>query len=124
LSYQVGDLLFSRNGLPGLVTGRDRDRQTLLVKPRGEEFEKARKFGYVNGMSPEQRQDYRVIIAESRERKEPAKRVDFLQEKIKEIENDPKKNVLQRYLESEMAHIINSQGVKLPYYEVKNDKLY
>lgn len=123
LSYQLGDFIFSRQGTPGLIVDRRPADRSIEVKEEGQAFEKARTYGYINGLSPKDRNDYQVIIDQNREQKTPYDRVLHLQEKINDLKGDPQKLILQRYLESELAHIMNSDGVRLVSYEVNLDQL-
>lgn len=124
MSYQLGDIVFSRNGKPGVVLDRNAVDQSLVVQEEGEEYENSRKYGYINGLSPSERRDYQVIIDEARQHKSADLRVETLRKKIEEMKFDPSKHVLRRYLESEMGHIINSEGVKVETYTVEESKLF
>ncbi len=124
MAFQVGDLIFNRSGEPGLIKARDPRTEELTVARRGEELDKAKKYGYINGLGPNERKDYQVIIDEVRQEDKPMERILKLQERIQEIQGDPRKQVLKRYLESEMAHIMNSNGIRLDTYNIDERKLF
>lgn len=124
MAFQIGDLIFNRSGEPGLVKARDPKTEELTVARRGKEFDQSKKYGYINGLGPNERQDYQVIIDEVRQADKPMERIMKLKERIDEIQNDPKKQVLKRYLESEMAHIMNSNGISLDTYNIDERKLF
>ncbi|MFW7377614.1 MAG: hypothetical protein ACOH5I_02245 [Oligoflexus sp.] len=124
MTYQRGDLIFSRNGQPGMVMDRKPVDQSLIVQQHGEDYEKSRKYGYVNGLSPAERQDYQVAIDEARKESSPNLRVESLRKKITDLQFDPSRQVLKRYLEAEMAHIINSENIRVDQYEVDEGKIF
>lgn len=124
MSYQIGDRVFTRDGRPALVVGRNENTESLVLEEHGEKFEKTRKYGYINGLSPEERKDYKTVIDEARKHESADMRVQVLQQRIEAMRADPSRQVLRRYLESEMTHIINSEGVKLDRYEIEQHKIF
>jgi hypothetical protein len=119
-SFRVGDTVFNRKGVPGVVTHRDPKTAELEVEIKGEKFEQARRIGFINGLSEEQRASYNSVIEDIRENNpEPIKRVDALQEKISELKKDPKNFVLTKYLSAEQAHIMNSEHIQPKSYQIE-----
>ncbi len=119
---RIGDSLFNREGHPGFVVNRDIKKQTLQVETEGPDWEKGRRYGFVNGLEPSQREDYENIIDQMRERSETRERVDFLHDQIETLKQDPKRGVLTRYLQGEMAHIMNSEGIAPRIYSIDENK--
>ncbi len=119
---RVGDSIFNRDGIPGFVMKRDPAKQTLDVAQRGEEYEKGRRYGFINGLEPEQRQEFEQVIDKVREIDDSKDRVDFLHKQIETLKEDPKRGVLTRYLQGEMAHIMNSEGISPRIYSIDENK--
>ena len=119
---RVGDSLFRRDGTAGFVAGRDPSKETLQIAIAGPEYEKGRRYGFINGLEPSQRQDFEQIIDQMRERSESRERVDFLHDQIETLKQDPKRGVLTRYLQGEMAHIMNSEGIAPRIYSIDETK--
>ncbi|MBC7658497.1 MAG: hypothetical protein H7249_02185 [Chitinophagaceae bacterium] len=119
---RVGDSLFNREGTAGFVAGRDPKKETLQVAISGPEYEKGRRYGFINGLEPNQRKEFEVIIDNMRDRKGSRERVDFLQDQIETLKADPKRGVLTRYLQGEMAHIMNSEGIAPRIYSIDETK--
>ncbi|RYZ53449.1 MAG: hypothetical protein EOP07_17825 [Proteobacteria bacterium] len=119
---RVGDSLFNRDGKAGFIVARDPKKETLQVATEGPEFEKGRRYGFINGLEPKQRQEFEQIIDTMRDKTETRERVDFLHEQIETLKQDPKRGVLTRYLQGEMAHIMNSEGVTPRIYSIDETK--
>ena len=110
MRFSVGDMMFSREGRPAVVIGREPTGH-VIAERKGEKFEKARKLGFINGLAPNQRSKFVEIVKEAKEKAAPEERVQHIQERVNELQTDPKNWVLKRYLESEMAYIMNSEGI-------------
>lgn len=122
MGFKVGDNYFNRDGYPGVIVGRDK-QEALMVEKQGPRFDKARNIGYINGLSPKERGEFEDIIMSMREKKDPRERVEWLQRMVEHFQTDPKKQVLTRYLEGEMAHIMNSEGIHPRIYTIDETKL-
>ena len=109
MKYDVGSMVFDRIGRPGVVVKRNSDGSAVAEKS-GERFEQAKLNGFINGLNPTDRKDFNQVSAEVRQRKIPEEKVAFLQEKVEQLRQDPTRWVLKRYLESEMAFIMKSEG--------------
>ncbi len=110
MKLNVGDMMFTRNGRPAVVVGRQ-DSGEATAQRKGEEFEKARKFGFINGLSPNQRSKFSDIVMKAREKPAPEDRVQVIQAQVEQLGTAPQNWVLKRYLEGEMSYIMNSEGV-------------
>lgn len=119
---RVGDALFNRNGNAGFVVKRDAEKQTLDVAQSGPEYEKGRRYGFINGLEPNVRKEFEEVIDKARELEEPRERVDFLHKQIEVLKEDPRRGSLTRYLQGEMSHIMNSEGISPRIYTVDENK--
>lgn len=117
MSMRIGDTFFDHLGRPGLVTGRD-DRNRLQVETKGENYDKARGRGFINGLEAEQRQQFNEVMDQIFALKDPREKVGKLSEKIDELKNDPRNFVVTRYLESELTHLMNTEGIQPKVYLV------
>lgn len=123
MGFKVGDSYFNRDGYPGVILARDQKTEQLIVEKEGPNFDRARNIGYINGLSPQERGEFDKIITEVRESKDPKERVALLQGVVEQLRSDPKKQVLTRYLEGEMAHIMNSEGISPRIFKIDESKL-
>ncbi len=119
---RVGDSLFNRAGNSGFVVSRDAKKETLDVAQSGPEWEKGRRYGFINGMELEQRKEFESVIDEVRKLDDSKERVDYLHKQIETLKEDPRRNVLTRYLQGEMAHIMNSEGISPRIYTIDEEK--
>lgn len=119
---RVGDSLFTRDGTAGFVVNRDPKKETLDVAQSGPEYEKGRRYGFINGLEPYQRKEFEEVIDQVRELEDSKDRVDFLHKQIETLKEDPKRSVLTRYLQGEMAHIMNSEGISPRIYSIDENK--
>lgn len=119
---RIGDTYFNKDGVPGALTGRDPNKGTLSVEREGENWEKSRRYGLINGMEPADRKDFNTVMDAVKEKPEALERVNFLHETIDKIKEDPRKVTLSRYLEGELAHIMNSEGIRPRVYKIDETK--
>ncbi len=123
MGFKVGDSYFNRDGYPGVILDRDQKTDQLIVEKDGPNFNKTRNIGYINGLSPQERGEFESIITKVREEKDPRERVAMLQGVVEQLQDDPKKQVLTRYLEGEMSHIMNSEGISPRIFKIDETKL-
>lgn len=123
MGFKVGDSYFNRDGRPGVVASRDPETQALEIEREGPTFEKTRAAGYINGLKEDERSDFQSILLAMREKPEVADRVTWLQSQIDVLKQDPRRHVLTRYLESELSHIMNSEGIYPRTYRVAENKV-
>ena len=110
MRFEVGDMIFTRDGRPAVVTGR-KETGHVIVENKGDTFEKTRKFGFSNGLNPKERTEYQKIVKDARQEEAPEDRVSKIKARVDQIGLDPKNWVLKRYLQGEMSYIMNSEGV-------------
>lgn len=118
----VGDSVFTRAGDPGIVKARHNDTGTLDLEIELPKVQEAARHGYLNGLSPETRQQFYTILDKVKENDDPAARVRDLSLKLGELEQDPRNHVLSRYIKAEMLYIMNSNGIKPTSYTVDETK--
>ncbi len=123
MGFKIGDSYFNRDGYPGVILARDQKTEQLIVEKDGPSFNKTRNIGYINGLSPQERGEFESIITKVREEKDPRERVAMLQGVVEQLQDDPKKQVLTRYLEGEMSHIMNSEGISPRIFKIDETKL-
>lgn len=119
---RIGDTYFNKDGVPGTVTARDPKKGTLTVEREGETFDKNRRYGFINGLEAEDRKVFQSVLDAMREKPEAVERVNFLHQTIEQIKEDPRKTVLSRYLEGELAHVMNTEGIYPRVYKVDESK--
>jgi len=123
MTYRVGDSSFTRDGRASVVVSRDRAQGTVEVEKEGKKFNETRRIGYINGLNKADRTDFNEVIKEVREKETPKDRLEYLQQTLTDIGDDPKKRILKRYLEGELTFLMNSTGVKPKTYPVQVDQL-
>ena len=123
MTYRVGDSSFTRDGRASVVVSRDRAQGTVEVEKEGKKFNETRRIGYINGLNKADRTNFNEVIKEVREKETPKDRLEYLQQTLTDIGDDPKKRILKRYLEGELTFLMNSTGVKPQTYPVQVDQL-
>lgn len=106
-----GDIVYDAKGRPGVVRKADPVSGKVEAERSGSEFEKARRFGFINGLDPADRSSYQQVMSEIRAIRDPEARIASFSEKLSKIEEDPAKLQLARYLRAEKSHLMFSSGV-------------
>jgi hypothetical protein len=117
-SIFVGDTLFNADGRPGVVVGKNRQEGDLLIQRQGEQFDAARRRGYINGLPPEGRKQFNEIIDKLLNIEDSKEKVSVLSAKIQELKEDPRNHLLTKYLEGELAYLMNSSGIFPKEYKI------
>ena len=120
---QIGDTVFDRAGHPGVVVARNPKNESLTVQRKGEKLEKTRRIGFINGLEPKDRKTFDSLITEIKKEKDPRNRVIKLQAKVDELKLDPRNHVVTRYLEAELAHIMNTEKINPREYTVPQESI-
>lgn len=124
MNIRPGDAVFIRNGEPGIVRERDQTTGKLKVDTDIQAVKHETRHGYLNGLTPDQRQVFNTILDEAKQSSEdPSSRIAHLDAKVQELEQDPKQQGLARYVKAEMIHIMNSHNVKPREYSVQETKI-
>ncbi len=123
-SIRTGDAVFIRSGNPGIVKGRDERTGKLELNTELATVQKDMRHGYINGLQVADREKLNEILDTVKgDSMEPRERVDTLQARISELEEDPKHLPLVRYLRAEMTHIMNSHQIQPRQYSAHETKL-
>lgn len=123
MSFRVGDTTFNAQGRPGIVTERNPLTKEIKVSQEQALVAKNQRHGYINGLSTEQREAFNKVMDNVREEPDPLKRVEELQARIKELDDDPRNFVVSRYLSSEVAHIMSMANITPKTYTVEEDRV-
>lgn len=120
MRFNTGDIVFTPDGRPALVTGR-KETGHIVVDRKGEKLDKARKNGIINGLSSQDRQKFNEVVNKAKEQPAPENRVKEIQAKVDEIDGKPKNWILKRYLNGEMAYIMNSERVHPQTFDIDKE---
>jgi hypothetical protein len=124
MNIRPGDAVFLRSGEPGIVKDRNEITGKLKVDSDLQRVKQDMRHGFINGLTPEQREVFNTILDEVKgSTEDPGERVTILNAKVKELEQDPKLFGLTRYVKAEMVHIMNSNNIKPREYSVQEAKL-
>src|SRR5437868_1269156 len=124
MTLRIGDTAFIRGGTPVTVKDRDPHSAQLVLESDPEVVKDQTRHGYLNGLSPEVRsQFYEILDQVKGETEDPTERITTLQAKITELEQDPRKLQLSRYLKAEMNHIMNSYNIRPREYSMHESKV-
>lgn len=122
-SIRPGDMIFDRVGRPAVVTKLDQEKDQIVLERQGQNFDKARAKGILNGLTVEDRSEFDEVMAEVRADGDPKKRIQAINERLEELRSDPKKFMIVRYLEGEMSHIMNTEKLHPRQYRVDIDSI-
>ncbi len=118
-----GDTVYDAKGRPGVVVKTDPLTGQIEAEKSGEQFEKTRRLGFINGLNPSDRNAFREVMTEMRAIKDPEKRIAAFSQKLAEVEADPSKLHLARYLRAERSHLMFSSGVYPKSFTVDDSNL-
>ena len=112
MSLRVGDTVFLPRGDTAVVTEHDPSTSAFKISSDPALSKEVHRYGYINGMNPEQRLNLTTLMDRVREIDDPKERVGELKQKLDELRNDPRQWQMARYVESEMAHMMNIFNIK------------
>jgi len=116
MAFKVGDAVFTRSGQPALVRDRSKTNGQLVVDTELPAVKEGMRHGYLNGLDPTLRDELYQVLDEVRGASEdltdPRERVEALKLKVEELEKDPTRQQLTRYVKAEMVHLMNTHGIK------------
>ncbi len=123
MSLRVGDTAFIRGGTPVTVKDRDPVTAQLVMESDPEILKNDTRHGYLNGLSLEVRQQFYQILDEVKgETENPTERINTLNTKLFDLEQDPRNLQLTRYLRAEMNHIMNTFNIRPREYTMDESK--
>jgi hypothetical protein len=124
MALRVGDTAFIRGGTPVTVKDHDPISRQLLLESDPNVVREQTRHGYLNGLSPEVRQQFYEILDEVKGNTEdPTERINTLSAKLFELEQDPRNLQLTRYLRAEMNHIMNTYNIRPREYAMDESKV-
>lgn len=124
MSIRTGDAVFIRSGIPATVKDREPLSGKLVLEQDQQKVRGDARHGYLNGMSQETRSElYGILDAVKGETEDPGERVEKLRVKLGEIEEDPHKLNLARYLRAEMTHIMNTYQIRPREFTIHESKV-
>ena len=113
MTLRVGDTAFIRGGTPVTVKDRDPHSAQLVLESDPDVVRQQTRHGYLNGLSPEVRQQfYEILDTVKGDSEDPETRINQLNTKVAELEQDPRNLQLSRYLRAEMNHIMNTFNIR------------
>lgn len=116
MSLRVGDSVFLPRGETAVVTDRDKNTNKFALSTEPGIKQQNSRHGYINGMSPDQRVSLMALLDQVKELHDPNERVSQLRTKLEELRNDPSQWRMSRYVEAELAHMMNVYGIKPTMY--------
>ena len=122
MSYKVGDTLFTQAGTPATIVAKDEFKGTAKYDKDYKAFQVSTRHGLLNGLAPEGREQFNLIMDEVVENKDNDQRVEQLRNKIEELSVDPKNFRLIQYLDGEVRHIMSVKGVKPRFFSMDEFK--
>ncbi len=123
MTIRIGDTAFIRNGTPAVVKNRDEFSGLLTLDAELGEVQAATRHGFVNGLSPEDREAFDSLLdVVKSDTMDANDRVETLKLRLAEIESDPTRHLLAKYVRAEMMHIMNSNGIKPREYSIHESK--
>jgi len=112
MSLRVGDTMFLPRGETAVITDFDRNSNSFKVSAEPGLNKESRRHGYINGISKEDRSSLMNLLDRVQEIDDPKERIGELRKKLDELSADPHQWQMARYVESEMAHMMNMFGIK------------
>lgn len=110
MSIHVGDILFTRQGLPAIVTSKDSSIASVSLEKNIGEVQKATEFGIKNGLDPEQRKTFESVRREALS-PDKAEEIQRLRDRIRELKDTGGDAKVLRYLENELQHLVIREGI-------------
>lgn len=124
MDYRVGDAIFNYSGRPGIVVDKKLQTGEFVIKPPSESLKEVQKRGYINGLSPAERQDFNEVMDRVRELQDPVKKIEELGTQIDAKQGgDVKARQVAKYLNAEMQHIMISNHIQNREYKMDEFKI-
>ncbi len=117
MTLKVGSATFNNNGVPGIVKNLDQERKQYTVDTDRDEVRKIHKYGYINGLSMEERAVFNKAVDEISEIEDPKEKIEKMQKIVEDSRADSKNIRMTRYLESELFHQMQILNVSPRYFK-------
>lgn len=117
MALKIGSATFNINGMPGVVTSQDEIKAEYVIDTDREAVRKIHKYGYINGLSVEEREQFNSVVDEIAKLEDPKEKIDELAKVVEESRSDPKNYRMTRYLESELFHQMQINNMSPRYFK-------
>lgn len=110
MAIQTGDVLFTRQGRPALVTSRDPKSESVSLEQNLGKVQQATTLGIKNGLSPVQREDFesvRLSVVSG----DKAEEIRGLRDRIRDLRERGGDQKVLHYLENELQHLVIREGI-------------
>lgn len=122
MSIHPGDILFTRNGRPAIVTSRNKETGEVTVDGDLKNVGKSAALGIKNGLTPEQRQSFESLRCASMSDDKKQEILD-LRSRIAELKKGDGDRKVIRYLENELQHLIVRENLMPSDYTINERAL-
>lgn len=122
MSFRISDVVYGVNGIPGIVKSQDKLTGDLQVDIDEKEVSKTHKHGYINGLTPNERESYNTHLDEIKEIEDPKEKVETMRAKISQLAADPTQFKMLKYLQSELFHLMNTHNISPRFYNIETAK--
>ena len=78
MALKIGSATFNINGMPGVVTSQDEIKAEYVIDTDREAVRKIHKYGYINGLSVEEREQFNSVVDEIARLEDPKEKIDEL----------------------------------------------
>jgi hypothetical protein len=112
MALRIGDSVFSRDGMPATVINRDDKSAKLELSNEKEKLNEATRHGYINGLTETTRGEFNSIMDSFKDIEDPKERTVEMRTQLTELEKDPRKHRIAKYVRAEMLHVMNTYGIK------------
>lgn len=103
MGINIGDIVFTRDGRPVIVKGKDPKTGNVSIEPSLSEVAEASQNGIKNGLNESERAAWSAILSEVKDT-DQRKEIDALHSKIETLKKENKDARVIRYLQSELQH--------------------
>jgi hypothetical protein len=110
LAINVGDVLFTRQGRPALVTARDPQTASVSLEQDLAKVQSHTTLGIKNGLTPEQRDTFESVRLGTMSQ-DKAEEIQRLRDQIKDLKEKGGDKKVIRYLMNELQHLVVREGI-------------
>jgi hypothetical protein len=118
MSLKIGDSAFQSNGRVSIIRNIDPISGQLELDQSREATTTELRHGYLNGLSEDERKVFNDTLDAVRGSEQTEEKVKMMSESIESLRQDPKNYRIVQYLQSQMSHIIQSEGYRPKIYSV------
>jgi len=119
MSLMIGDVVFSRNGEPGIIRSKDQKNGEFQVDRDFSQVQKSFRHGFLNGLNAEEKNSYLEILDKTRGQGSIANQVKFLENEINRFSHSSRKvSKSLQYLKNQLTHFRHIHHIKPRYYNM------